>query len=693
MAGKVLNLIVIDEEQLYAEKLVSLLEHYFDEVNLGFWDEKSELVKALRNEWDVMIFNRAYDMSLPDVVGLLQEQQTPLPIIQLSQDTPLTNDIGMPQTIDGDIIKTLQVGQDEQIVLAVCLLADYNHCRRETRHLNSILQEAEQRANILIDNSKSAVAYIDEGVHIYANEPYLALFGYDNLNDLIGVPVVDLMAQGDKVRAFKQFLRKFVKGDRDQVEFDFESRRTDGETFASSLQLASATYDGEPVVQVIIQPNEMDNEALAKQLAAATRQDALTGLANRTGFSDEFVATHSDITKNGTSGALLYVSVDDIGKISSNAGLLGVDNTIKYTANVLAEVFGEGFVARFGDTAFAVLLTDIKQSDVLALANTALTRTEQSLIEVGNRTVTTTLSIGIVMMDANAPTPQVLLERAIDTVAMIGSDSSGGGNQVRVFDISEHADGDEAALVEYIKTALAQNRFKLTYQPAYDVNSDTSDLFEVYLSLPMADGGELGLDKLASVAKKHDLLDKIDRWQLINASKQLAITKKTHPNAKILLALSSASLADKSLDKVIAQLAKAIGGASTSLYVQFFEQDLVDHLAVAKRQFMALSAVNCQVGVTSFGLTAKTEEVLEHLHPNIARLSRNYTKNLDQETNMETVKALVAKASEHSCDVLMPYIEDAQMMSQAWSVGARYLQGFYLQMPAETMVYATAEGE
>lgn len=693
MAGKILNLIVIDEEQLYAEKLVSLLEHYFDEVNLGFWDEKSELVKALRSEWDVMIFNRAYDMSITDVVGLLQEQRIAMPIVQLSQDAPLTNDIGLPQTIDGDIIKTLQVGQDEQIVLAVCLLADYSRCRREARHLDNILQEAEQRANILIDNSKSAVAYIDEGVHVYANEPYLALFGYDNLNDLIGVPVVDLMAKGDKVKAFKQLLRRFGKGDRSQVEFEFESRRTDGETFASSLQLASATFEGDPVLQIIIQPNEMDSEALAAQLAAATRQDTLTGLANRTGFSDELARVHTEVTQGDTKGALLYVSIDDIGKISSSAGLLGVDNAIKYIANVLSEVFADGFVARFGDTAFAILLTDVKQADIVALAETALARTEQSLIEVGNRTVTTTLSIGVVMMDTNAPASQVLLERAIDTAAMIGSDSGGGGNQVRVFDISAHADGDEAALVEYIKTALAQNRFKLTYQPAYDVKTDTSDLFEVYLSLPMADGGELGLDKLASVAKKHDLLDKIDRWQLINASKQLALTKKTHPNAKILLALSSASLADSNLAKMVAQLAKAIGGNSASLYVQFFEQDLVDYLAAAKRQFMALSAVNCQVGITSFGLTAKTEEVLEHLHPNIARLSRNYTKNLDQEVNMETVKALVAKASEHSCDVLMPYIEDAQMMSMAWSVGARYLQGFYLQMPAETMVYATAEGE
>lgn len=694
MADKVLNLIVIDEEQLYAEKLVGMLSHYFDTVNLGFWDEKAELVKALRSEWDVLIFNRAYDMTITDVVGVLQEHKASIPIIQLTQETALVNELGLPQVIDADIIKTLAVGQDEQIVLAVCLLAAYSQCRRQSQDLQGILQEAELRANILIDNSKSAVAYVDEGVHVYANEPYLEMFGYASLDEIIGVPVVDLIAGADNVKAFKQLLRKFAKGDRSQVEFDFQSKTTTGETFESRLQLAAATYESEPVVQVIIQRNELGSEELARQLAAATRQDPLTGLANRTGFNDELTNVHSEAVTHGTNCALLYISIDDIGKINSSAGLLGVDNSVKYIANLLSEVFSDGFVARFSDATFAVLLSAVNKEQVLSLAEEALKRTENALIEVGNRTVTTTLSIGVVMIGSNAPAPEVLLGRAIDTALAVANDNDGTGNAVRVFDISAHADSDDTALVEYMQTALTQNRFKLSYQPAYDINSDTSDLFEVYITLPLADGSELSFDKFAPIAKKHNLLDKIDRWQLINASKALAITRKTHPQAKILLSLSSVSLADANLAKMVTQLTKALGDAHDQpLWLQFYEGDLVDYLAVAKRQFMALNAINCPAGITGFGITAKSEDVLSYLSPTTARLARSYTKNLDREENMDTVKALVAKAREQHCDVLMPYIEDAQMMTLAWSIGARYLQGYYLQMPSDTPVYAAVTEE
>lgn len=690
MAQKQLNLMVIDEEQLYAEKLVGLLSHYFDDVNLGFWDEKAELVKALRSNWDVLVFSRAYDMNITDVVGILHEQGASVPIIHLLQEgeTPIVNEAGLPEMIDGDMIKTLSVGQDFEMVLAICLLANYSQANRQMIHLRGILKESEQRANILIANSKSAVAYIDQGVHIFANAPYLEMFGYDNMDDIIGVPVVDLISGGDNVKGFKQFLRKFDKGDRSQVEFEFESKRTDGTTFASKLQLASATFEGEPVAQMIIQHNDANAQELARQLAAAARQDTLTGLTNRTGFSED-LARVFDEAQHGIPCALLYISMDNIGQINSSTGITGVDTSIKYIANLLNDVFDMGYVSRFSDSTFAVLLSDTKKDKVMELAESVRAKTETLLIEIGTRTVTTTLSVGVVMMDVNSPDADTIVTRAVDLVSAIHTDTDGQGNQVRLFDISEHASADEGALAEYVQSALAQNRFVLKYQPVYDINTDTSDLFEVFVTLPMADGTEMTFDKITPIAKKHNLLDKIDRWVLINACKQLAITRKTHPNAHLLIGLTNASLADTNLAKIVLQLVKAVGDTGVHpITLQFLEQDLVDYLAVAKRQFMALADIKCPTAIQNFGTTAKSEETVGHLSPTMARLARNYTKDLDRPANMETTQRLVATASDQGTSVLMPYIEDAQTMSMAWSIGARFLQGNYLQ-PAETdLVYA-----
>ena len=106
---------------------------------------------------------------------------------------------------------------------------------------------------------------------------------------------------------------------------------------------------------------------------------------------------------------------------------------------------------------------------------------------------------------------------------------------------------------------------------------------------------------------------------------------------------------------------------------------------MAKSQFAALSQVNCQLGINNFGSSAKSVELANFVQPDMVRLARSYVEGIDNPENLETVKALIARTSEINIDVLMPYIEDAATMSVAWSVGARYLQGYYLEGPSNSI--------
>lgn len=688
----ILNLLVIDDDQLYAERLVSLLSAYYDEVNLGFLDDKDELIKSLRQQWDVLVFGRAYDMSFTDVVGIVQEQNLDLPIIELMSSDEVAsssrNDEGLPAVIDGVMVKALLAENEAQIVIAICLQHANVRSLRQLNGLRHVLSEAEQRANILIKNSKSAVAYIDQGIHIFANDPYLKLFNIESMDDIIGLPVIDFIAGGDNVKGFKEFLRQFDKGNRDQVEFNFESRRMDGSTFEAKLQLAAATLEGEPVSQIIIQQNNNNNAAeIAKRLAEAERQDSLTGLNNRRGFEEQFESLHQLVLEGKTSAGLLYIQLDNIGKISSSLGLQGVDTTIQQVARMLEHAVTEGHISRFSDTAFTVLVENLSPEELIALAEDIRQLISDMLIEVDRRTTSTTASIGIVNMESNAAEPQILLDRAIDAINHIRIETANNGNAYHLYDPSEHANSDDSALAEYLVNAITHNHFQLFFQPIYDINQDRSDFFEVYLRLPLADADNTVLtpDKFMTVAKAHNLREKIDRWILINACKQLNEVRKTNPEARLLVQLTSASLLDKKLPSVASQLIKAVGGTSGALTLQFNEQDVSNHLTIAKSQFAALSDVSCQVGINNFGTSAKSIEIAEFVQPDITRLARDYVNEINKPDNLDAIKSLIVRTTELNIDVLMPYIEEAATMSVSWSVGARYLQGYYLEMPSQTM--------
>ncbi|WP_348549494.1 EAL domain-containing protein [Psychrobacter sp. KFRI-CH2-11] len=686
----ILNLLVINDDQLYAERLVQLLSAYYDSVNLGFLDDKEELLRLLRQPWDVLVFGSAYDMNFTEVVGIVQEQSIDLPMICLFHDEAAAtaqNDDGLPAIVSGTMVKALKAEQEMAVVMAICLQHDNLRSRRELKTLRHVISEAEQRANVLIKNSKSAVAYIDQGIHIFANDPYLQLFGFKTMNDAIGVPVVDLISGGDSVKGFKQFLRQFDKGNRQEVEFEFESKRTDGSTFEAKLQLASATLDGEPVTQVIIQQNTNNSAEVAKRLAEAERKDKLTGIDNRHGFEKQMALVYEQARQGLLTAGLLYIQLDNVGKIRSSLGLQGVDATVKQVAYMLDELIEDGHVSRFSDTVFTVLVEDKSASELKDLAQHIVTRISEMFIEVDKRTTSTTISIGIVKIEKNAAAPNVLLERAIDAINQIMIETSNHGGTYHLYDPSEHANSDDHALAESLVDAITNNRFDLSFQPIYDINKDRSDFFEVYLRLPLADADNTVLtpDQFMAVAKTHNLLEKIDRWVLINACKKINEVRKTHPEARLLVQLTGASLVDKKLPNVASQLIKAVGGAAGVLTLQFNEKDILDYLTVAKTQFSALTQVSCQLGINNFGSSAKSIEIASFVQPDMVRLARSYIQDINSADNLNTVKSLIVRTSEVHADVLMPYIEDAATMSVAWSVGARYLQGYYLEAPSATI--------
>lgn len=685
-----LNLLVIDADQLYAERLVDLLGSYYDSVNLGFLDDKDELLKSLRQSWDVLVFGQAYDMNFTDVVAIIQEQDIDLPSVCLISKNTVANahnDEGLPSIMNGTMVKALYVEQEMAVIMAIRLLHENLHSRQQLKTLQSVLSEAEQRANVLIKNSKSAVAYIDQGIHIFANDPYLQLFGFEAMNDIIGIPVIDLIAGGDNVKAVKQFLRQFDKGNRKDVEFNFESRRKDGSTFEAKLQLAIATLDGEPVTQIIIQQNNSNSIEVAKRLAEAERKDSLTGIDNRHSFEEQLAAAYEQARKGALTAALLYVQLDNVGKIRSSLGLQGIDSTVKQVANTLDELIVDGHVSRFSDTAFTILVENQTTAALEKLAEQIGMSISKMLIEVDKRTTNTTASTAIVKIEKNTPEPRVLLERAMDAINQIMIETSNHGGRYHLYDASEHANSDDHALAESLVDAITNNRFELLFQPIYDINNDRSDFFEVFLRLPLADAENTVLtpEQFMAVAKSHQLLEKIDRWVLINACKRINEVRKNHPEARLLVQLTSASLIDKKLPSVASQLINAIGGKAGALTLQFNEKDISDYLTVAKSQFTALSQVNCQLSINNFGSSVKSVELANFVHPNMVRLAHNYVEGIDAADNLETVKSIIVRTNEINVDVLMPYIEDAATMSVAWSVGARYLQGNYLEMPSNSI--------
>lgn len=708
-----LNLLVVDDNQLFAEQLVDKLSDYYDRVNLGFLDAKDELIKLLRQSWDVLVMGKAYDMTFVQVIDIIKQQDLDLPVIAMiptsgvygdlsAKDKPWLELVGADDATEPSLPLYLHWGAVDAIAknrlveMAAQIYQQHRQkqVRDELAKLRCILKDAEQRANLLIKNSKSAVAYIEDGIHIYANEPYLQLFGFKNLDELRGVPVVDLIASNN-IKDFKQFLKDFEKGNRDNVEFKFESVRTDGSTFAAKLQLAAATYEGEPCQQVIIQQEAGNSAEYAKKLAAIERKDALTGLYNRRGFEETLASIRAaTVAQNGTAG-LVDVRIDNVGQLQASLGFQSIDEIVMtlsqalrhQVAQVLGEPVQDGLISRFNDVNFMLILPNLDEARLLAFCQQLQQAVAGDRFAVGSRSIKVTVTLGATMINTSSPDTTTLIERVTHAVVTAFENTDKQGNGLYLYDPSQFASSDEGALLEALKSTLQQNKFGLLYQPIYDIETDTSNLFEIYLRLPLADGTSMKPNAFATVAAQHGLMEKIDRWLLLHACKRLKDYRaNVDANARLLVHLSTQSLSDDSLPKFVQKLLQAVGGQiDGALTLQFAEHTLNDYLAVATKQRASFAQIGCQFGIYDYGSTPNTAEVITTVQPDIVRLAANQIKDLSNPDNVQTLMATVQQINATGAACLMPYIEDPATMSTAWTVGARYLQGDYLQAPSPDM--------
>lgn len=685
-----LQLLVIDDEQTTANSLVQLLEQQHIVTQFQLLDDQEEFKKAIRSPWDVILFGHAYDLDYQKVIQVLKDNHLEIPVIAIPDQIaePLAN-----QDTSADLSAGFKLGLADVIpryrlahlAYAVQREARHSHLLARSRKLSNQFKEAERRAQLLVKNSKSAVAYIHDGVHIYSNETYNELFGYHSLEDLVGMPVVDLI-EGRHINSFKEFLRAYSRGTSQQSEFKFNGIKADGSQFQAVLQLAPASYDGEDCIQIIIQPQLQSSAALAAQLAVIERVDNLTKLNNQLAFEEDLTKTLAQLRISPAEHAVLYINIGNIGHIHAIAGLAGSDTAILDIAKLLKNQLAPNELYRFRESSFTVILNGQTIEQATATAKNLCHLASEHLIMVDKRTVQATISIGVVPINQSSPGQAEVMDRAYQSAEKVKLQNQGSGNGIYVYNPAENASNSDAALREILENALNRGQFQLMFQHIYDTAEQDKELFEVYVRLPLGDGKLMTPDEFLAVAQQYHLEGRIDRWVLLNAAKLLKAFMVQHPKARLLINLGVESIQDPELPEMISKLLDALHSAHHPLILQFNEANVSTYLQLAKTQLESLRKVGAQVSINDFGSTLNSQNLLNYLKLDLVKLDKAYMTNLNNEDNYTATQALVTEIQGFEVDIIGGYIEAPQEVAKAWTLGARYLQGYYFQKPMDKLV-------
>ncbi|SEI84708.1 PAS domain S-box-containing protein/diguanylate cyclase (GGDEF) domain-containing protein [Azotobacter beijerinckii] len=676
---KTVRLLILEDSQNEAERLVSLFRNAGRATRVHRLTSSEDLADSLQQTWDLLIAApHSENLSPAEAIAAIRRQAKDIPILQLLADNDSDS---ITEALALGAQDALPQGEDERLILVANReLANLNE-RRARRSAEVALREAEKRCQLLLDSSVDAIAYVHDGMHIYANRAYLQLFGYEEADELEGMPMIDLIAGCDQTR-FRDFLKNYdsVHGAGD---LQCSGIGIEGRPFRLRLELSPASYDGEPCIQAVLRAESLQSE-LEEKLREVSCQDLVTGLFNRNHFLELLDGACARAVNAGQPACLAYLTLDYYAQLHADLGLAGLDQLLADLAALLRGAFSaDAQLARFADDAFAVLLSGPPEQARDGLA-ALLKKVEGHLFEIAGRTVQLTLSIGVAGLNETTPKAQAVIERAHRCADQVVD-----GNALKLYDPAEElaAEASRGNVAAMVRQALEKDSFRLLFQPIISLRGDNIEHYEVLLRLIDPQGAQVPPADFLAAASEAGLAETVDRWVILNAIRQLAAHRANGHDTRLFVHLSAASLQDPTLLPWLGETLRTARLPAAALILQLDETDATTYLKQAKSLLEGLAALHGKSALIHFGCALNPFNTLRHLPVDYVKIDDSYTHNLTEEEGRENLKVLLAGLHAQAKPSIVPGIESSKVLATLWQAGVNYIQGYYLQAPGPALDY------
>jgi len=599
---------------------------------------------------------------------------------------PQTPDAGIEE-MEAGAADAVCADQESRLLLVVRReVASLRH-RKGLRRCEQMLHESEKRARNLIDESRDAIAYVHDGMHIYANQAYLDMFGVASLEDVEGMPILDMVSQEDHA-TLKQFLRNYSKGIGTDDTLEITARHTSGDTFDITMEFTPASMEGESCTQIIIR-DRSDSKELEQQLNILSKQDLLTGLYNRTYFLDQMDKLISQAVAGETQGALLYIDVDNFEAIRNTIGFADADHFLNDVAQLLKQRFGDlGLLARFEGANFTLLLDASDLARAEDVARQVLDAIVEHRSTINGRVITATASIGVTHINETISNLQDCLIRAEKGCEIAQKE---GGNRYNVYNpkLEELEEKQQVSAWSHrIKEALRNNEFKLLFQPIVSLHGVPGAHYEVLVRMLDENAEEIPPSEFIPPADQADLTKFIDRWVIANVFRLLQQKRAEGQETRFFVKISEGTLLDAEFLPWIAERLRALQLDTQSLIFEINEETALNHLAQARALVDGFHELNCRTALENFGLEPNTFQSIEKLPVDFVKIHGKLIHNLAQSVeNQEKVKQIAQEAHNRNMQVIAAFVEDANSLAVLWQCSVDFIQGHFLQMPAAELDY------
>ena len=699
MEKKILRLLIVDDSPDDAELAVAALRKAGYMLKNQRVQDLASMQAALdKGAWDVILS----EYTLPHfgaqlALDLIKRTNLETPFIVVTRNIRDTDLVKIMRNGAHDVVMKTQSARLAPVVERELRVAEE---RRRFREISQSLQEMETKNRAIIDGSREAICYCQDGMHIDANNAYLEMFGYESFSELEGIPALNLIDKSDHPR-FKEYFRKTSTHNAVPPQ-EFLALKKDGSHFHAELVISPIALNGENCTQFVV-TDVSKRKAVENRLQYLNQHDPLTGLYNRHHFTQELTKAIEKVKEQDSQSALLYIDLHELKDINESLGHAAGDRQLLKIARLCRDTLGEScMLARFSGDEFTALLHDMDESRIKGAVASLLGALKETSFTEGGKTFKCNGTVGMVVIDKNVESAQAILNKAyqacqhnrpakpapapeakpapaapIPAAADVPALETAKPDAPKPVEVRPSTGADWEAR---LKTALEKDGFQLAYQPIVNLHGDPAEYFEVLLRLVGRNNELIPAGQFLPAAEKFGLATAIDRWVIRQSIQSLAALHRDGRQASFFINLCPASLKDPELLSILQKQIAAARLKPGHVVLEADEPAVTANAADAAMFMQAVHKIGCRFTVDNFGNNLNTLSRLRGMPIEFLKISGSLIRNLsNDELTRTSLKALLELAKAMNKQTIAKFVEKADDLGALWNLGFDYVQGNYFQ--------------
>jgi diguanylate cyclase (GGDEF)-like protein len=410
------------------------------------------------------------------------------------------------------------------------------------------------------------------------------------------------------------------------------------------------------------------------------RYDQLTGLPNRTLFSERLTAALCDRRTHNDEVAVLLLDLDGFKQINDTLGHSAGDTVLIEVARRLrASLDPDLVIARLGNDEYAVLQPRVEgQADALKTA-TQVRSTMEEPVALDGVAVNVEASIGIALAPDHADDAEARVRRA--DMALAHSRSYRG--VVEVYSVEhDHFEAARLKLLGQVRPALEHREFLLHYQPKIDLASGRVTGVEALLRWRHPQRGMLAPLEFMPVIEQTALIGTVTVYVIDEALRQLAAWRRAGLELAMSVNLSARNLHDPALPALIESLLNAHATPRGALTVEVTESAAMADAERALQILNTLRGLGVGVSIDDFGSGHASIAYLTRLPATELKIDRSLITGICENPRDEAIAQTTIDLARHlDLCVVAEGIETIEVAKRLIEIGCDSGQGYFISRP------------